>query len=229
MPTPTVTATPDTPIAEEGAIVLPVLTITVSPDYIPPYDRDEWRHWVDTNGNCRNARHDVLVIESIIPVTFREGGECFVISGRWIGPFTGIEVTDASKLDVDHMVPLQNAHISGAWEWGSDHKQQYANHLDYDGHLLAVIASANRSKGSRAPNEWKPPLESHWCDYAIDWIRIKAAWDLAVVEPEWETLLEMLGTCTVEISFDDEAVAVITITPTPIPPAPDLPPKNRSR
>jgi DNA uptake protein ComE-like DNA-binding protein len=36
-----------------------------------------------------------------------------------------------------------------------------------------------------------------------------------VVELEWVTLLEMLGTCTVGISFDDEAVAVITTTPVP--------------
>ena len=36
-------------------------------------------------------------------------------SGEWLAPYTGIVVTDPCKLDIAHMVPLGNAHASGAW------------------------------------------------------------------------------------------------------------------
>ena len=37
-------------------------------------------------------------------------------------------------------------------------------------HLIAVSASANRSKSDQGPEEWRPPDESYWCDYAVDWV-----------------------------------------------------------
>jgi hypothetical protein len=30
---------------------------------------------------------------------------------------------------------------------------------------------------------------------AVDWVQIKADWDLSVTNAEWEALQEMLGTC----------------------------------
>ena len=45
-------------------------------------------------------------------------------------------------------------------------------------HLIAVTSSANRSKGARGPDEWKPPDESYWYAYASHWAKIKEAWGL---------------------------------------------------
>ena len=83
-----------------------------------------------------------------------------VESGRWLAAFSGTTITEASKLDVDHMVPLANAHESGAWNWDADRKKVYANHLEDSYHLIALTASANRSKGAKGPEEW-PSGNSH--------------------------------------------------------------------
>ena len=82
-------------------------------------------------------------------------------------------VTIPGDLDIDHMVPLANAHRSGAWQWSPERKRLYANYLDDPNHLIAVTARANRSKGARGPEEWQSPDSSYWCQYAVDWITIK--------------------------------------------------------
>ncbi len=51
-------------------------------------------------------------------------------------------------------MPLQNAHISGGWEWPTEKKKAYANDLTFPEHLIAVGASVNRAKGSKPPNDW---------------------------------------------------------------------------
>ena len=90
-------------------------------------------------------------------------------TGRWYGAFDGHDLENTSYVDVDHMVPLRNAHISGAWAWSPEKKEMYANFLEDDGHLIAVASRANRSKGARGPEEWKPQDETYWCEYATDW------------------------------------------------------------
>ena len=165
------------------------------PQVTQTYDRDDWKHWSDADGDCQDARQEVLIAESVTPVEFTDAEQCRVASGEWIGPFTGESFTDPGDLDVDHMVPLANAHRSGASGWPADLKEDYANDLIYDGHLIAVKAGANRSKGARGPEEWMPPDQSYWCQYAIDWIVIKDAWGLSATQPEVSALEDMLDTC----------------------------------
>ena len=191
---PTLMATPE---------ILLAFTITIySPSLgLPAYDRDEWRHWIDEDGDCQNARHEVLIEESLSPVAFKTDRQCQVLTGEWFGAFTGMSFAEASDLDIDHMVPLANAHRSGAWAWDEDMKREYANSLGYPGHLIAVSSSANRSKGARGPEEWKPPDESYWCEYASDWVGIKSEWELTVTRAEATALGEMLDTCSEPIDL----------------------------
>ena len=188
-----------TPTSDRTDSVVPLsLAIVEIPDGLPRYDRDDWRHWTDEDNDCQNTRAEVLIEESTQPVAFATASGCRVTGGRWLAPFTGTVVVDAGGLDVDHMVPLANAHASGGWAWDSARKRAYANYMEYADHLIAVTASANRSKGARGPEGWRPPDQGYWCEYATDWIRIKQTWELTATLGEWATLLNMLATCDVE-------------------------------
>ena len=170
---------------------------------IPSYDRKDWRHWIDDDGDCQNTRHEVLLDESAAPVQFTNSKQCSVLTGLWIAPFTGSRFTTARDLDVDHMVPLANAHKSGGWAWDDSTKKAYANDLSYTNHLIAVSASANRSKGAKGPEDWRPADRSYWCAYAVDWISIKATWQLTVTNAEWEALIDMLATCSAAVTVGE--------------------------
>ena len=115
------------------------LTITVAsvPAGIPEYDRSDWRHWIDEDGDCQDARQEVLVEESLVKVTFETDRQCRVESGQWFGAFTDAYVDDPGDLDIDHMVPLKNAHLSGAWAWNPAMKEEYANYLGHENHLIS--------------------------------------------------------------------------------------------
>jgi len=163
------------------------------------YDRGTWRHWIDADRDGFDARQEVLLRSSLVPVTWTvsTGGKHRVEKGLWICPYSGTLVYTASDLDVDHMVALQNAHQSGADSWSSDEKRDYANDLDDPHHLLAVLAKHNRAKGSKSPAEWRPPAREAWCEYGLAVARIKSRWRLTIPVTEAAAIVDMVATCPV--------------------------------
>ena len=213
---PVATPTPIPTIAPSASTI--ILRLAIAPaDTQTAYDRDEWKHWTDADGDCQNTRHEVLLSESTAPPEFKDSRQCQVVTGSWADPFTARVFTDPRDLDVDHMVPLANAHRSGGHAWDGERKRQYANHLAYEGHLVAVSRSANRSKGSRGPDEWRPPNQDYWCQYALDWATIKREWDLTATQSEADALSEMLDTCDTRIYIQAERRQAARIEPTPTP------------
>ena len=183
---------------------------------IPPYNRDDWNHWIDEDGDCQNTRHEVLIEESQETVTYTSATNCSVNTGKWYGYYTAQYYYNASELDIDHFIPLKNAHQSGGHSWSSAKKEEFANsRLDPD-NLIAVNLSANRSKGARGPDEWKPSNTDYWCQYAYDWIRIKDYWGLTATQAEWDALVSMIETCPDGFKYTDaqEESIVEPATPT---------------
>ena len=227
--TPASTATPTSvPSPSPTATAEPRLfTLRVGePPDTPPYDRDQWQHWIDQDGDCQDTRQEVLISESLVAVTLVTTG-CRVDAGQWLSLYTGTTVTDPGALDIDHMVPLANAHRSGGWAWDAEMKKAYANDLVEPGHLIAVTAGSNRSKGDQGPEDWRPPDESYWCPYAMDWIQIKVKWDLSATDAEVFALRSMLDTCGTPVGIatvvEAGASRTPTATPSPIPAPVSLP------
>ena len=193
--TPPRMATTATPTPAPTPATTLVITVAEIPANIPEYSRSEWKHWTDEDGDCQDARHEVLIEESLEPVTYETDRECRVATGQWWAPHLGHFLENPAHIDVDHHVPLKNAHLSGGWQWDAATKEAYANDLTNPDHLVAISSRHNRSKGARGPEEWKPPHVELWCDYAQDWTEIKSRWDLTMTEPEAGAVVEMMNTC----------------------------------
>lgn len=153
------------------------------------YSRAKFPHWRDTGSNC-DIRDSVLKRDG----TKVKVSGCNVVAGTWTSVYDGDKITDPSKVDIDHVVPLANAWRSGANTWTTDQRGDFANDMD-DPQLVAVSASSNRSKGDQDPSTWKPEQTDSWCQYAGDWIVVKSQWKLTVTTKEKAALKTMLETC----------------------------------
>ncbi len=146
--------------------------------YSSLYNRDDWDHWIDADGDCQDTRAEILIRDSKRPVTF-SSGRCTVVSGLWELPYTGGAVTSASQIDIDHIIPLKWAHGHGGDRWSSRQKRAFANDPE---NLLATYYSANRSKGAKGPDDWMPEVDR--CEYARRWERLLDKYELMVVPVE---------------------------------------------
>ena len=109
--------------------------------------------WNDVDRDCQHTRSEVLLAENLdeSALEYADKDRCVVNSGVWRCPYTGERLTRARELDIDHMVPLKNAWESGGRAWPKEEWTRFANDLSHPQHLIAVLASANRSKGARGP------------------------------------------------------------------------------
>ncbi|MFC9760159.1 HNH endonuclease family protein [Streptomyces sp. NPDC056921] len=118
------------------------------------YKRDSFRHWIDEDKDGCSTRNEVLLAEATKKP--EQGSKCALTGGEWLSYYDEVTVTEARKLDIDHMVPLAEAWDSGASAWDSDRRMRYANDLGSERSLVAVTAHENRGKADKDPSEWMP-------------------------------------------------------------------------
>lgn len=155
-----------------------------------PYNRKDYKHWIAIQGAC-DTRETALVRDGSDVVT--DPSTCKVTSGSWVDPYSGETFTDAKKMDIDHLIPLQYAHQHGGASWDAAKKQSYANDLDTV--LLTVSARENRSKGAAGPGEYMPPLKSYRCAYSQRWVAVSEKYGLTVGKADRQALNSGLSSC----------------------------------
>ncbi len=194
----TAAGAPLPPSAEDALSMLEGLTVTPSGS-MAGYSRDAFPHWASEAGSYGWTEPDgACDVRDAALIRDGEGveidGDCSMIAGTWTDPYTGKTLTNSSEVDIDHVVPLANAWRSGAnsARWSTADREAYANDPEV---LLSADASANRAKGDKGPEAWKPPNRDYWCEYARRWIWIKSDWGLTVNPAEKSALRQMLGTC----------------------------------
>lgn len=149
-----------------------------------------WRH---DSTNCLDTRGRVLARSSIDPVQTRmSGNRCVVEQGRWIDPYTDAKMNDPAEIQIDHLVPLKNAYLMGAWQWPKNKKCWYANFVAVDYHLLAVSGHENMSKSDETPAEYMPPSRQFQCQYVKNWLKVKLAWELELIQPEVDAINDVI-------------------------------------
>ena len=166
-------------------------SLTISEDNLSGYKRTLFKHWIDADKDGCNTRAEVLIQEAIVKP--KVGLKCKLTGGRWLSAYDGKTVTDSSRLDVDHMVPLAEAWRSGAWKWTSSQRRAFANDLENSEALIAVTLSTNRSKSDRDPSSWMPLKDK--CTYTANWISIKAKYSLTIDLRESVKLSALLNEC----------------------------------
>jgi hypothetical protein len=133
----------------QGMIAL-TLTLLISPSYA--YDRADYPHWLDLDNDGQDTREEVLIRDSLVPVTFRQDGK--VEAGLWVCPYTGRVTRKPKDLDVDHLIALGEIDAAGGHSWTTEQKSVFANDMK---NLVAVYKGSNRSKGDKDAYEWLPP------------------------------------------------------------------------
>jgi hypothetical protein len=145
-----------------------------SSDITLKYSRKVFGHgWSDENKDCQNARMETLIQYSLTTVRFKTTKQCQVISGKWRSPFSGKTIYQASKIDIDHLVPLHWAWQRGAKFWTKKQRIIFAND---SANLLAVEASLNRQKSDKGPNKWLPAKNQ--CQYILRFTRVYQSYQL---------------------------------------------------
>ena len=154
-------------------------------DFVSLYDRSDWPHWLDSDRDCQNTRHEILIQTSTKSVSFKSDKE-------WYDPYSGETYIVSKDLDLDHIVPLKFAHGHGGDIWSRERKAGFANDF---ANLILVQASLNRQKGAKGIDEWLPPNHQYRCEYIKLFNNVMAKYDLAYIPSEQRIVNKMVEAC----------------------------------
>lgn len=152
--------------------------------------------WVNDkrDKDCHNTRAKVLIRDSETPVVFKPDNRCTVESGEWNDPYTKSVLTDAiSEVQVDHLVPLKNAFVSGAHSWNYQTRCLYANYLGSNYHLKPIDGEENMRKSDGTPARYVPSNPEYRCTYIKNWLMVKLAWNLEMTAKEAYAIKEVIA------------------------------------
>lgn len=186
-----------TSVVSDGTLSdLDNLTVNDTPTPPEKYNRVEQfgPAWKDVDHNGCDTRNDILARD----LTVQEmRNACVITAGQLADPYSGERIDfrkkDASKVQIDHIVALENAWQSGAYKLTQEDREALANDPD---NLVAVNGHDNMAKGSKSADQWMPPNTAYACAYASKQVQIKTRYALTVTTTEKQALADALATCT---------------------------------
>ncbi|NRA66399.1 MAG: HNH endonuclease [Pseudobacteriovorax sp.] len=134
------------------------------------YHRSDFGHgWDDQDRDCQDTRAELLIKRSLAEVSFKRSKQkgkssCVVAKGEWYDEYSGKTFNRASKVDVDHVVPLKFAFEHGAKSWSKERRITFSNDTD---NLVITDKRLNRQKGAKGPHQWLPARDK--CGYLKRW------------------------------------------------------------
>lgn len=161
--------------------------------------------WLDLDGNGCSARQDTLRRQARtvrLGIVTSHGTGCEeVLGGTWVDAYSGAPLTGANMKDprtagsiqIDHVVSLFDAWVSGARAWPAAKRVQFANDTSVH-ELYAVAAQTNSDKSYRSVEGWQPAPAAR-CRVARAVVEVKTAYGLSVTAGERDALAAMLRTC----------------------------------
>jgi len=175
------------------------------------YAESAFGPWLDDDRDGCNTRAEVLIAESEVEAGLI--GPCDVISGRWYSRYDGRTWSTRGDVEVDRLVALEEAWLSGADSWTSGQRAAFANELDLPASLSVVTATVRSSKGAKDPAAWLPPLDEARCEYAINWMSVKYRWSLRIDPDEKAALASVLAGDCGRLSIPVPERKVVTLSP----------------
>lgn len=161
----------------------------------PAYNRDLFVEGQDLDGDGCRTRQEVLIEESQIPAVVAEG--CDVVSGQWLSAYDNVLHVDPAAVEMDHLVALKEAWVSGAWTWTDAQRTAFSNDIGDARSLRMVTAAVNTAKSDKDPAGWLPTasLPAVRCTYVSDWVAVKWRWNLSIDEAEKSAVQNVLAGC----------------------------------
>ncbi|MFL4472826.1 HNH endonuclease family protein [Paeniglutamicibacter sp. MACA_103] len=193
------------------------------------YDRNKkfGNGWKDFNGNKCDERQDTLK-RDLSAVKYKDAKKCQLASGVLADAYTGTRIkwkVNSGSVDIDHVVALKNAWVSGGQQLSQDQRQGLANDPL---NLMASQASANRSKGDANAAEWLPTNKSFRCQYVATQISVKKKYALSVTAAEKNAMKRVLTSCPKQKSAEVTPLKPLAKAPTKKPSATAPKPKQVS-
>ncbi|MFJ2145741.1 HNH endonuclease family protein [Glutamicibacter sp. NPDC087831] len=163
--------------------------------------------WKDFDKDKCDERQNTLS-RDMSKVKFKDRKKCTLASGTLHDSYTGKRINwkvKSGSVDIDHVVSLKNAWISGGQKLSQAQRQALANDPL---NLMAADASANRQKGDKNTAEWLPKNKSFRCQYVATQISVKKKYVLSVTKAEKQAMAKVLKSCR-----NQKAAKVTTIKP----------------
>ncbi|GAB7186433.1 HNH endonuclease family protein [Kitasatospora sp. Ki12] len=164
------------------------------------YDRNEFGPaWTDNvdgvplGGNKCDTRNDLLARDGTA-VEHKDGSDCTVTAMTIWDPYTGKSVQwtkqQASRIQIDHVMPLSYDWQMGASAWDRAKRVRIANDPL---NLIPADGSQNASKGDSGPAAWLPADTGIRCSYAVRFAQVSLKYQLPVTEADKKAMLQQCG------------------------------------